>query len=168
MNHPRLTSTLPGRLTDVFNSMKGLQRMTITSPSAIDSLPHPTSLRCLELLDLPPYSEDWQWMASMEGLERVEVSIINPDIGLSSSGSVSLEEYLHIYGTQVKSRIMSLGGTGSILNNLPKDMLVKVSISVISWSFQVVHDCNGTSKSSYWSMHVCPVLYTWITLETKC
>ena len=74
IHKPRLTSNLSGKLTDAFNSLTHLQRVTIESPIEIDSLPHPTDLRCLRLLNLPQYSETWQWVASLQSLEEMEVS----------------------------------------------------------------------------------------------
>ena len=49
IHQPRLTATLPGRLTDAFNSLPRLETVIITQPTAIHNLPHPNSVRCMKL-----------------------------------------------------------------------------------------------------------------------
>ena len=124
---PRLTATLPTRLTDAFNSLPHLHNLTIRSPTAINGLPHPTLVSCLKLVDLPQYSEDWRWVASIKGLEEIEVSFVKADVTSQDSGHVECAERLHIHGDKAESKYMFADGTGNIFANLPKETLVEVT-----------------------------------------
>ena len=74
IQNPHLTSTLPRRLTDAFNSLPQLQEIAIVDPIALHSLPRPTSADCLKIIRLSEVIGDWQWVTSLDDLQEIEVS----------------------------------------------------------------------------------------------
>ena len=89
IQNPRLISTLPGRLTDAFKSLNKLQNLVIENPISVESLPHPTSVCCLKLVNLPSeYSEDWQWVGLINCLQEIEVSIAGKGL---SRGALNID-----------------------------------------------------------------------------
>ena len=129
IRQPRLTSTLPGRLTDALNSLPHLETLIINQPTAVNSLPRPNCLRCLKIHYLPKYSEDWHWVASIQGLEVIDVSFMDTDSKPLDSASrflITHGERIHVDGQKAECTKWSAEGTGKILSNLPENMIVKV------------------------------------------
>ena len=125
IHQPRLTATLPGRLTDAFNSLPRLETIIITQPTAIHDLPHPNSVRCMKLHYLPKYSKDWQWVACIQGLEEIDVSVM--DTKSSDTHTVNHGERIQVHGENVECTALSVEGLANILSNLPEHMREKVN-----------------------------------------
>ena len=104
---PRLASTLPSRLSDGLQALPRLQELTISNPPVVQSVPILKAVRCLKLIGLPEYSEEWAWLADVKGLEEIEVSIS--------------EESIHVYDKEAV-----VNGLGGIWMNLPAYMRDKV------------------------------------------
>ena len=72
---------MPGRLTDAFNSLPRLETVAISDPTALHSFPHPTSLRSLKLLSIPPDCDDWQWLENVQNLTNLDVTLAGTQAG---------------------------------------------------------------------------------------
>ena len=75
-----LTLALSRRLSDGLQSLPKLQQVIISQPKLVQSFPtldKLKSIRCLRLLDLPEYVEDWKWVGDIKGLAEIEVSFNN-------------------------------------------------------------------------------------------
>ena len=108
MEHPSLTSSL----SDSLQTLPRLQRLTISKPTVVESIPRLKAVRCLKLVGLPEYTEEWRWLADIKGLEEIEISIV--------------KESIHVHGEEAKVEEMSATGTLKIMLNLPEYMLIKV------------------------------------------
>ena len=75
IQNPRLTFTLPGRLTDAFNSLPRLETVIMRNPTALHCFPHPSSVHCLKLLNIPPDCDDWEWVRNVDTLTELHISI---------------------------------------------------------------------------------------------
>ena len=75
LHNPRLTFTLPERLSDAFNSFPRLERVIIDNPTALHCFPHPRSVQCLKLLNIPPDCDDWAWLRNVDTLTELHISI---------------------------------------------------------------------------------------------
>ena len=120
---PRLTSTLPGRLTDCLDDFKNLRTFVITNPIAIESLPSLPALCCLKLHYLPEYNEDWEWLPSMKGLREIDISFLERRYNTPSSHH---GERIHVSEGKAESHKMSTRGTMQVWMKLPNHMRSKV------------------------------------------
>ena len=100
--------------------------MIITEPAVLDNIPHPHSLRCMKLNHLPKYSVDWQWVASIQGLEEIDVSFMDRDTKSMESNGLEHVERIHVCGGNVACRKLSVYGTDKMLSNLPEHIRHKV------------------------------------------
>ena len=89
----------------------------------------------MKLLCLPKYSEDWQWVNSIKGLEEIDVSLANTDAEPSESRRLNLAERIHVHGGDVECCRLSDEGTGNILANLPEDMREGVSFAQYDYRY---------------------------------
>ena len=124
IQNPRLTSTLPGRLTDAFNSLQRLETVTISDPTALHSFPHPSSLRSLKLLDIPPDCDDWQWLENVQNLSDLDVSLAG-----TQSGSRSLQVRLDVSELKSVAEIQTVSVLIKVLSHLPM-RLNKLNVSI--------------------------------------
>ena len=97
----------------------------------VNNLPHPTSVTCLKLINLPQYSEDWQWMTSVQGLQEIDVSFVDTNEQSLDSERSQSGERLHIHGDKAQSKYMFADDTGNILANLPKETTLEVTGSFL-------------------------------------
>ena len=118
---------MPTRLTEALKSLTELQHLTVASPTAIDNLPHPTSVTCLKLFNLPrQYIDDWKWLAHIQRLQEIDVTFVDKDAKMQDPVHQGCAERLHIHNGTAESSNMSADGTGNILSNLPDEMTQKV------------------------------------------
>ena len=80
----------------------------------------------MKLHYLPKYNEDWQWLASIQGLEEIDVSFIDTDSKSLGSSRLAHGERIHVDGQKAECTKLSAEGTGNILGNLPEHMSGKV------------------------------------------
>ena len=80
----------------------------------------------MKILYLPKYSEDWHWVASIHGLEEIDVSFMDTTSKPVDSSRLAHGERIHVDGQKAESTQMSAEGTGNILSNLPENMSGKV------------------------------------------
>ena len=83
----------------------------------------------MKLHYLPKYRDDWQWVASIRGLEEIDVSFMDTDPESSDSNHLNLEERIHVHGGHIECTRLSDEGTVNILGNLPEDMRERVSFA---------------------------------------
>ena len=124
IQNARLTSTLPGRLTDAFNSLPRLETVTISDPTALHSFPHPSSLRSLKLLNIPPDCDDWQWLENVHDLSDLDVSLAG-----TQAGSGSLQVRLNVAEFKSVAEIKTVSVLTKILSHLPM-RLKKLDVSL--------------------------------------
>ena len=124
IQNPRLTSKLAGRLTDAFNSLPRLETVTISDPTALHSFPHPSSLRSLKLLDIPPDCDDWQWLQNVQNLSDLDVSLAG-----TQGGSRILHVRLDVAELKSVSEIQTVSGLIKVLSHLPM-RLKKLNVSI--------------------------------------
>ena len=86
---------------------------------------------------LPKYSEDWKWLASIKGLEEIDVSFMDTHSKSLDSSGLAHGERIHVDGQKAECTKLSAEGTGNILGNLPEHMSGKV----IQLLFDVVTSC---------------------------
>ena len=77
---------------------------------------------------LPKYSEDWQWVATIKGLEEIDVSFMDMDAESSDLRRLNNAERIHVHGETIESTMMSDEGTGKILGNMPEYMRERVRL----------------------------------------
>ena len=124
IQNPRLTSILPRRLTDAFNSLPRLETVTILDPTALHSFPHPRSLRTLKLRNIPPDCDDWQWLENVHNLTNLDVSLAG-----NQAGSGSLQVRLDVAELKSVAEIQTVSVLITVLSHLPM-RLKKLNISI--------------------------------------
>ena len=124
IQNPRLTSTLPARLTDAINSLPRLETVTISDPTALHSFPHPSSLCSLKLLNIPPDCDDWQWLQNVQNLTDLDVSLAG-----YQAGSRSLQLRLDVAELKSVAEIQTVSVLITVLSHLPM-RLKKLNISI--------------------------------------
>ena len=124
IQNPRLTSKLPERLTDAFNALPQLETVTISDPTALHSFPHPSSLRSLKLLNIPPDCDDWQWLENVQNLSDLDVSLAGTQGGLRS-----LQVRLDVAELKSVADIQTVSGLIKVLFHLPM-RLKKLNVSI--------------------------------------
>ena len=123
------TLALSRRLSDGLQSLPKLQQVIITQPKLVQGIPTLKAIRCLRLVDLPEYVENWKWVGDIQGLEEIEVSFKN--------GS----ERLHFHDENSELRSISAMGTMKIVGSLPRYLQDKVPnlLLVVSKIYTVAH-----------------------------
>ena len=111
---------------DSLNSLLRLETLIITQPTAVSSLPHPNSVRCMKIHYLPKYSEDWHWVASIQGLEVLDVSFMDTNSKPLDSSRLAHGEHIRVDGQKAICTKLTAEGAGNILRHLPQGMRVKV------------------------------------------
>ena len=95
----------------------------------------------MELHDLPKYSEDWHWVASIHGLEVLDVSFMDINNEHLDSSPLSHRERIHVDGQKAACTNLSAGGAGNILSNLPEYMSEKVIRLLFGVVISNLHGC---------------------------
>ena len=80
----------------------------------------------MKLHYLPKYSGNWQWVASIKGLEEIDVSFVDTDTELRH---LIHAERIHVHDESVECTGLSNEGTLNILRNLSKNMMDRVSFT---------------------------------------
>ena len=75
---------------------------------------------------LPKYCEDWHWVASIQGLEVIDVSFMDTNSKSLDSSRLAHGERFHVDGQEAECTKLSAEGAGNILSNLPENMSGKV------------------------------------------
>ena len=94
----------------------------------------------MRLLQLPNYREDWQWVASLNNLDEIEVSLLDLKRRSHDSGSRDHSERLHVHGEVIECTRLSADGTFGILSNLPQTMRSKVMIPAFVYVLDEAND----------------------------
>ena len=122
INNPRLTSTLPGRLTEALNSLPRLETVIIGDPTALHCFPHPSSVQCLKLFNIPPDCDDWEWLKTVDKLTELHISIREEE---EDSGRPQVHKADHNSVTDSKTTLT----VTKFMSNLPKT-LTKLHVSI--------------------------------------
>ena len=117
---PRIKQELILQVIDGLESYKELRQLTITNPAAFRRLPNYITLRCVRLLNLPQYCDDWKWLQANRVLEEIEVSF------RKTAAETSSEESMRVCGREATFSSMTPAGTLPILRSLPKKIAKKV------------------------------------------
>ena len=80
----------------------------------------------MKLHYLPKYSEDWHWVASIQGLEVIDVSFMDTNNEPLDSSRLAHGERIYVDGQKAECTKLSAEGLGNILSNLPENMSEKV------------------------------------------
>ena len=135
-----MTRHMSTNIRGTLESFTNVEQITISDPTKVEQFPQLASIGCLKLENIPPKSDDWLWLKSVQGLVEIYISV---------SGKGKDQSTLEVRESRVKLRCApdpdTVSTLAKALSNLPMNVSY-LDLSVHAGGTETPQLCVDCSK----------------------